>query len=163
MFDVTDFENPKEMFKIEIGDRGTDSPILSDHKALLFSKDKDLLVIPVLEAKLSDAQKNSATREGNEYGEYVYQGAYVFKVNLQDGFNLRGRITHFGDDSAFKKSGYYFGNQDFSVKRSLYIGDNLYTVSDGKILINKLDDLSQIREIDFNLPEQKNSYEQVVY
>lgn len=151
MFDVTDFSDPKEMFKIEIGDRGTDSPILSDHKALLFSKEKNLLVIPVLEAKLTDVQKNIKNREGNEYGEYVYQGAYVFNLDLSSGFSLRGKITHFPDDSAFKKSGYYFGSQDYSVKRSLYVGDNLYTVSDGKMKINKLSNLEEIKEINFNI------------
>ena len=152
IFDVTDYSNPKEMFKIEIGDRGTDSPILSDHKVLLFSKDKNLLVIPILEARLTDEQKKN-NQEKNAYGEYVYQGAYVFSVDLENGFNLRGRVTHFDDESAFKKSGYYFNGGDLSVKRSLYIGDNLYTVSDEKILVNKLDNLDKIGEIKFNLPK----------
>jgi inhibitor of cysteine peptidase len=152
MFDITDFANPKEMFKIDIGDRGTDSPILTDHKALLFSKEKDLLVIPIMEAKLTEAQKNNSKKTGSEYGQYVYQGAYVFKLNLDDGFSLQGRITHFPDDYSFQKSGYYYGNNDYSVKRSLYIGENLYTISDGKIQINKLSDLEKVKEVSFDLP-----------
>jgi uncharacterized secreted protein with C-terminal beta-propeller domain len=35
-FDVTDMCNPKELATYEIGDRGTDSPVLRDHKAFLF-------------------------------------------------------------------------------------------------------------------------------
>lgn len=157
MFNVTDIENPEEMFKIEIGDRGTDSPILTDHKAFLFSKEKNLLVIPVLEAKLTEAQKKD-NQEGNAYGEFSYQGAYIFNINMEKGFDLRGRITHFTDSSAFKKSGYYFGNNDLSIRRSLYIGDTLYTVSNQKIFANKLDNLEKIKEVDFDLPKIENTY-----
>ncbi|HQJ38073.1 MAG TPA: beta-propeller domain-containing protein, partial [Bacillota bacterium] len=37
LFDVSDVSNPKEKFKEIIGDRGTDSELLNNHKALLFS------------------------------------------------------------------------------------------------------------------------------
>lgn len=157
IFDVSDFSNPKEMFKVEIGDRGTDSPILSDHKALLFSREKNLLVIPILEAQLTPEQRIQ-NKEGNAYGDFVYQGAYVFDIDLDDGFNLRGRVTHFDNEDVFKKSGYYFGSQDNSIKRSLYINDNLYTVSNAKISINKLEDLSSVKDINFNLPATNYNY-----
>ncbi len=51
LFDVSDVSNPREVAKLEIGDRGTDSPALYDHKAFLFSRERNLLVIPILEAK----------------------------------------------------------------------------------------------------------------
>ena len=38
IFDVTDVENPIELHKVVIGDRGTDSPVLYDHKAFLFDR-----------------------------------------------------------------------------------------------------------------------------
>ncbi|KJR46956.1 hypothetical protein UF75_2648 [Desulfosporosinus sp. I2] len=47
VFDVTDVNNPVEMFKTTIGDRGTDSEVLRNHKALLFDKEKGLLSFPV--------------------------------------------------------------------------------------------------------------------
>ncbi|GAB6154220.1 hypothetical protein JCM17380_29700 [Desulfosporosinus burensis] len=43
VFDVTDVSNPVELFKTSIGDRGTDSEVLRNHKALLFDKEKGLL------------------------------------------------------------------------------------------------------------------------
>ncbi len=52
LFDVSDFQNPQEMHKVGIGDRGTDSYVLHDHKALLFDRKRNLLVIPVLLAEL---------------------------------------------------------------------------------------------------------------
>jgi uncharacterized secreted protein with C-terminal beta-propeller domain len=140
IFDVTDVGNPVEVAKVEIGDRGTDSPALYDHKAFLFSKERNLLVIPVLEAKVSGQYAS----EANAYGDYVYQGAYVFDISTE-GITLRGRISHLqGDD--LLKSGYWF-DSDYSVFRSLYIGENLYTISGRMVKINSLADLSELKAI----------------
>src|SRR3989338_2141236 len=51
LFDVTDVEKPKLVDQYEIGEQGTDSEALQDHKAFLFDKDKKLLVLPVREVK----------------------------------------------------------------------------------------------------------------
>lgn len=146
LFDVSDVENPKEMYKIIIGDRGTESYALRDHRAFLFDREKELLVLPITLAEINKAQYGDEIPD-NAYGDYVYQGAYVYKLSLEDGFELIGRITHHDDDEIFKKSGYYYYGADYSVKRSLYIGDVLYTISDAKILANNLSDLDLIKEL----------------
>ncbi len=146
LFDVSDVSDPKELAKIEIGDRGTDSPALRDHKAFLFSRDKNLLVIPVLEAEI-DAGDYSSEVPPNAYGEYVYQGAYVFHVSREQGIDLRGRVTHIDDPQAFLKSGYWF-DSELSVERSLYIDDVLYTISGGMIKMNDLTDLSEVGRVE---------------
>ncbi|UCD02745.1 MAG: beta-propeller domain-containing protein, partial [Candidatus Aenigmatarchaeota archaeon] len=74
VFDVTDVENPTEMHRIIIGDRGTDSYALHDHKAFLFDRERNLLVIPVLLAEIT-GDKEDLPRW--THGDYVYQGAYV--------------------------------------------------------------------------------------
>ena len=137
LFDVSDVENPKEIAKYEIGDRGTDSPVLSDHKALLFDKAKNLLVIPVLVAEIN------GENYPYEYGDYVWQGAYVFDISIDGGLQLRGRITHYDDPSQVEN--YYYGAN--SVQRSLYIDNVLYTISEAKIKMNSLEDLSYINEL----------------
>jgi uncharacterized secreted protein with C-terminal beta-propeller domain len=142
VFDVTDVSNPVEMHKIVIGDRGTDSDALHDHKAFLFDREKQLLVIPILLAEIKDKSYPQ------QYGDYIYQGAYVYTLTLENGFELRGRVTHYEEDDVFLKSGYYFRG-DNSVRRALYIGENLYTVSDSKIKINSLGDLTEIKELKF--------------
>ena len=91
LFDVSDVSNPLEIDKYEIGDRGTDSPLLTDHKALLFDKSKNLLVIPVLVAEI-DEDKYPNEVPPDTYGDYVWQGTYLFNISL-DGLMLRGRIT----------------------------------------------------------------------
>ena len=147
VFDVSDVENPREMFKVTIGDRGTDSYALNDHKAFLYDKEKNLLVIPVTLAEIKDKENASA----NTYGDTVYQGAYVYNLSLDNGFGLKGRITHVpeGDDS-FLKSGYYWYGNGNEVKRSLFIGDVLYTVSDNTIKANALENLDEIKSIKIN-------------
>ena len=149
IFDVTDVSDPKELHKVVIGDRGTDSYALHDHKAFLFDREKELLVIPILLAEIDEEQKNQRPGWGVPYGEYKYQGAYVYDLSLGDGFNLKGRITHYDDDQAFLKSGYYYFGDDYSVKRSLYIDNVLYTISGEKIKLNSLEDLSEIKELVF--------------
>jgi len=144
LFDVSDVENPRELAKIEIGDRGTDSPALYDHHAFLFSKARNLLVIPVLEAQI-DEDDFSGPVPGNFYGEYVYQGAYVFHIS-PDGITLQGRITHISDDSLLR-SGFWF-DSEYSVERSLYIEENLYTISKGMLKVNDLGTLEEIVSVE---------------
>lgn len=143
IFDVSDVENPKELHKVVIGDRGTDSPALYDHKAFLFDKKKNLLVIPITLAEI----KGEKTRD-NQYGEFTFQGAYVYDISLEKGFDLKGRVTHYEDEEVFKKSGYYFRG-DKSIQRSLYIGDALYTLSSAMLQMNGLSDLEEINKVNF--------------
>jgi len=146
LFDISNVSNPVEIDEYEIGDRGTDSPLLRDHKALLFDKSKNLLVIPVLVAEIGEGKYPNGVPP-NTFGDYVWQGAYVFKISL-DGLMLKGKITHLEDDAELTKSGYYFSSP-YSVKRSLYIEKVLYTISDKKINMNNLETLEEINEVEF--------------
>jgi uncharacterized secreted protein with C-terminal beta-propeller domain len=142
LFDVTDPTNPTQLSAITIGDRGSDSYALHDHKAFLFSKSKNLLVLPILLATIPEDQKDPDAP--TTYGDYEYQGAYVYSLTIDKGFELRGRVTHYTSDETFKKSGYFYYGDGNSVKRSLYIGDVLYTVSQNAVLANRLDDLTAL-------------------
>jgi inhibitor of cysteine peptidase len=125
LFDVSDVEHPQEIDKYIIGDRGSDSPILSDHKAFLFDRAKALLVIPVLVAEIDEAKYPSGVPPWT-YGDFVFQGAYVFNISLS-GFELKGTITHL-HAMGLGKSGYYL-EPSYYVERSLYIDNVLYTIS----------------------------------
>lgn len=158
IFDVSDVENPVQMHSLIIGDRGTDSFALQDHHAFLFDAEKNLLVLPIYLHEISDDQKSNIEqgigdwRDWPAYGEPVFQGAFVYNVTLADGFEERGRITHV-DEEMDLKSGYYYDWQ-YQVKRSLFIGDVLYTISDKIIKANALSDLHEIKTINFvNVPK----------
>jgi uncharacterized secreted protein with C-terminal beta-propeller domain len=148
LFDVSDFENPQELDKVIIGDRGTDSPALYDHKAFLFDKEKELFVIPVSLYEISQEIKNEYDEEpASKYGEFTYQGAYVYKLNL-DGFEYKGRITHMSEDEKQTNENWWYWYQSNSyIYRSLYIGNVLYTISDKMVKLNSLDDLQEINNI----------------
>jgi len=146
LFDVSDVENPKEIDKYEIGHRGTDSPVLSDHKAFLFDRSKNLLVLPVLVAEINEEEYSNGAPP-NRHGDPVWQGAYVFDISLDKGLVLKGGITHLDHDGDLMKSGYYFSSS-YSVKRSLYIDNILYTISDKKIKMNSLETLDEINEVE---------------
>ncbi|MDD1662976.1 MAG: beta-propeller domain-containing protein, partial [Methanomicrobiales archaeon] len=137
LFDVSDVNHPAEVGHVEIGEAGSDSEALRDHKAFLFSKEKDLLVIPVREV-----QKVLLEGKYSPYTQKIWQGAYVFGVSPDKGFSLRGKVTHSDEDS----SGYYWGSQD-AVKRSLYIGNTLYTLSDSELIATDLADMGRLREV----------------
>lgn len=94
LFDVSDVENPTEVSKYIIGERGTDSSALYEHKAFLFDKDKKIIVIPVTEAKLVNVSYGYSTYEQSET---VFQGAYVLNIDLDSGISLKGKITHIND------------------------------------------------------------------
>jgi inhibitor of cysteine peptidase len=140
LFDVTNVTDPKQISNYTIGDRGSDSPVLSDHKAFLFDKSTNLLVIPVTVAKINESEYDDGVPP-YAYGTQVWQGAYVFRLSLEEGFVFRGGITHLVSDTSVQNSSYW-------IKRSLYIENVLYTVSDKKIEMNSLADLTLLKEIE---------------
>jgi len=146
LFDVSDVANPREIAKYEIGDRGTDSPVLRDHKALLFDASRNLLVIPVLVAEVEEGGLFPGIAP-RAYGRPVWQGAYVFKISPDEGLNLRGRITHYDNDSWWAGKDYYFSSS-YSIERSMYIGDVLYTISEKKVMMNDLESLDYVNEVE---------------
>ncbi|MFA6523363.1 MAG: beta-propeller domain-containing protein [Candidatus Peribacteraceae bacterium] len=140
LFDVTDVANPRELYKETIGDRGTTSPLLSNHKALLFEKDRKLLSFPVTVYELTAEQK--AGSDPGAYGSPVFQGAYVYDLTLNGGFKLRGTLTHYGEDT-FAKVGSYWYDSGKDVQRVVRIGESLYTISAQEVTGNALSTLSE--------------------
>ena len=68
------------------------------------------------------------------------EGYFVYQINVPDGINLKGTITH---EKA--KSTYY--RTQTRLLRGLYIENNLYTVSEDYIKINQLEDLKEINQL----------------
>jgi inhibitor of cysteine peptidase len=146
LFDVTNPENPKEISNVVIGDRGTDSPLLHDHKALLFDKERGLMSFPVMVSELTPEQK-AKNESGSEYGSPVYQGAYVFEISLSGGIKERGRITHYSEDT-FKKAGDYWYSGTHDIHRVVRIGESLYTISNGAVHAHKLPNLGTLGTVE---------------
>ncbi len=180
LFDVSNINAPKEISKLIIGDRGTNSEALYDPKAFLFDKSRNLLVIPVELYLLSaSTPQNTANTEGkvpvpavdvsttlpsfvappiigrgsasSQYGTFVWQGAYVIKVTIDSGFTVRGNVSQLDDAAALwndpslpTRSAYPWYDSSHYITRALYIGDVLYTISQSRVQLNSLTDLSLI-------------------
>lgn len=130
LFDVSNVSAPIEIDKYAFDGVWSDALVLTEHKAFLFDKSKDLLAIPV----------SMSTYDGYVYSQW--QGAYVFNITLTNGLVLKGSVTH-------QEAGVNGWDSGYWVKRSLYIENVLYTVSDKKIKMNSLEDLKLINEIEF--------------
>jgi len=128
LFDVNNVSAPIEKSSYTVEGTWSDTTVLTEHKAFLFDKSKDLLAIPV------------SIYDGYKY--YQWQGIYVFNITLS-GLTLRGNVTHLESGMGGWESSYW-------AKRSLYIENVLYTMSDKKIKMNKLEDLVLIKEIDLH-------------
>jgi uncharacterized secreted protein with C-terminal beta-propeller domain len=153
LFDVSNVNNPVQLANFTIGDRGTDSAALTDPKALLFDKSKNLLVIPVDLALVDNSTlQQYGQSTGSAYGTVVWQGAYVFSLSIDGGFTLKGTITHLNStllnsQGQLTNSNDYYNSQNQWITRSLYIGNTLYTISNSEIKLNSLTGLSQIAQI----------------
>jgi uncharacterized secreted protein with C-terminal beta-propeller domain len=150
LFDVSDFDNPKELAKVIIGDRGTNSPVLYDHKALLFDRERELLVLPISLYEISDEIKEKNNGDpGWTYGEFTFQGAFVYRLSIENGFELRGQITHRNEE--VKPQNYWYGGSSNSdIVRSLYIDNVLYTISNNMVKLNNLENLSEINSLELS-------------
>lgn len=144
LFDISDVRNPIQISDTIIGDSKTTSAILTNPKALLFSKDKNLIAIPVNNYKddfnvttTEDTYEAAIKSYQNYSNPYIAEGYYVYNINTDDGFNLKGIINHdIGNYSATT-----------FLLRGLYINDNLYTVSENQIKVNNLDSLDLVTEL----------------
>lgn len=138
LFDVTQLNNPTEVAKYEIKNNDeewywTQSSALYEHKAFLFDKEKNLLVIPV--------------------GDYSKESAYVFDISSSEGITLKGIVTHDMEveeqsEHEIWDSAYYRGEYGNSIKRTLYINDVLYTVSDNMVKMNDLNSLLELSTLE---------------
>jgi inhibitor of cysteine peptidase len=118
LFDVADVNNPRLVSGENLGGYGSDSEVLRDHKAFLFDKEKDILVLPV------HIVENSRGPDGVQP---VWGGAYVFGVNPDKGFTLKGTVVHYRDKDTLRH-----------VQRAFTIEDVLYTMASDKIVMSDL-------------------------
>ena len=119
MFDISDFNNPQELFKISIGDsKYTYSELLYNHKALLFSKEKDIIAFPLY---------SSSGRKTNSR-------AAIYNIDLEKGFSLKGEISNVTN------------KYEENVKRIVFANDTFYTFSDSLIKVANMDTLEVVKE-----------------
>lgn len=93
IFDVSDISTPKEISTLAIGDRGTDSPILSDHHALAYLPGKednaDRFTLPI---RLHEG--GTRTRPW-QWADWKHSGLYLFEIDKSD-TSVKAKLNHHG-------------------------------------------------------------------
>lgn len=144
LFDINDVKNPKEKFTQKIGDRTSYSSILENHKALLFSKEKELIAIPInkyttkISIKTSEDISSNINMINKIKDDPIKNGYIVYNINLKEGFKEKGVITH---DTRDSKNNYWYSKNN--TVRGIYIDNMLYTISEKFIKVNSLDNLQE--------------------
>jgi len=145
LFDVRDVNSPKEVDVYTLGEQGSSSIAEHDHRAFLFSKDRNLLVVPV-----SLMEKRPSPDGTRVYSQFTFSGSVVFALD-EEGFDLRGRIDH-SDGGSAATSDYWggYGYYDNTVRRNFYIEDTLYTFSNRYLKMHTIEDLNEVNSIDLS-------------
>ena len=121
MFDISDFANPQVLFKVNIGDRYTSSELLYNHKALLYSKEKNIIAFPL--TTYSNGKTNSR--------------AAIYEIDLNKGFVLKGEISNIITADYLKQ-----------VQRIVFVNDAYYTLSRKLVKVANMETLQVIKEIE---------------
>jgi len=136
MFNVSNFAEPKETHNKVIGGRGSNSSAAFDHHAFTFDSRRDLLAIPVTVYEEGGG--------GNNHGAFDYSGLQIFRVSPESGFDLVGEIKI--------DAGRNHRWSDI-VKRSIIMSDGandvIVILTDDNISIYGLDDMSELKKIDW--------------
>jgi len=104
LFDVSDYSEPKELATYKVSTENSYTPVQNDHKAFLYIEKNNLIVLPVNE------HFHTRVSETNFYVLEIKENKIVKKEDL----------SH---------------QQDYgTLLRSLYIGEELYTISSNQIV-----------------------------
>lgn len=118
MFDVSDVENPKEMFSIDIGTEYVHSEILYNHKSLFYKKSDNLIGFPVS----YDSQNRLE----------------IFKIDLENGFEKYAEILNNKDFNGIERA-IYIEDTLYTLHYNGIISYNLNT-------FEKLNELELVNE-----------------
>jgi len=138
IFDISDFSDPTLLHNVIIGDRGTSSEALYNHKAFTFWEENGLLALPIDLYELQDPPEYPYS-----YGEQTFEGVYVYDVGTDSGFQFAGRISTQPEEEPIS----FIYNQ---WTRGIFIGDRIYAVTPNAIYVASVDDLEgPVESIDF--------------
>lgn len=133
MFDVSVFDTPALLNKLVIGDRGTESLALYEHRAFTFWESEGLLAIPIELYVYETPPENPW-----EYGTYRFSGLYVLSVVQNQGFTFLGGIPSPDDGE-----GSYYDNWT----RGVFIGDFVFSARQRSISSAPVDSLNNINHL----------------
>ncbi|WP_437896935.1 beta-propeller domain-containing protein [Sorangium sp. So ce124] len=138
IFDVTDLDAPTLTHKEVIGTRGSASDAATNHLAFNYFTQRGLLGIPMVICEGGS---------GGDFGDTMtFSGLLVYKVDPGAGFTSVGGVPHPLPDASADGNGPSCGNWWSSatsfVKRSVFMEDHVYSVSEDEIRVANISDLA---------------------
>ena len=137
MFDTTDFANPtlQDTLALQADGEWSWSEAQYEHKAFQYWAPEELLAVPV------SSYRELGDTDGDGYYEWRYMSRLeLINVSLENGLSLKGSIDH----SHLYSTDEYWYYRD--VRRSIFMGDYLYAISDRGISVHLTSDLALVTE-----------------
>jgi hypothetical protein len=140
IFNVTDLANPTLAWKTVIGTRGSNSEALTNHLAFNYFAPKKMLAIPM------------TICEGGGNGTYAtnltFAGLMAFDVSLDTGMVEHGRMPFLDTStvSASDNCDKWWTDSKSLVKRSIFMDDFVYGLSDTQMRVANLSAMSSVLE-----------------
>jgi hypothetical protein len=130
LIDISDPTNPKEAYKVTIGERGTQSAALYNHHAVtgLRVGDQYRLAIPVQlhNGKPQNFRDDPGIVRPSTYYDYTHTGLYRFEIDIEQQHILQ--IDKMVVDQNRQKRNW---EQQFENDRSVFIKNNVYYLHNG--------------------------------
>jgi uncharacterized secreted protein with C-terminal beta-propeller domain len=144
VFDVSDPAMPTLAHKTTIGTRGSSSEAATNHLAFSFFAPRETLAVPVTVCEGSSGN-------GGDYGEMTFSGLQLYQVTTDSGFSLTGDVAHpyidpYGDNESYgvgASCSSWWTEAQSMVKRTVFMDDFVYSISERRIKVNDLRDLSE--------------------
>lgn len=133
LFDISDFANPALITIEKIGDRGTESEALFNHKALSFWTENNLIAMPV-----NLYEHLSPPPAPWEYGTQTFHGLYVYQIKTENHFEYVGRIRMPPEKNDF----YYYPDW----LRGIFINENIYAVNADIVKVSAIESVAEIQD-----------------
>ncbi|HUS28144.1 MAG TPA: beta-propeller domain-containing protein [Kofleriaceae bacterium] len=132
IFDVSNMASPQLASRYLIGTRGSSSEALTNHLAFTWYPEKGLLSLPM------------TICEGGGDGTYgtnmTFSGLMVFDASIASGFSEHGRVPHTVSPDATCSN--WWTNASSAVKRSLFLDNFVYSVSDSELRVRDVNAMS---------------------
>ena len=134
LFDVSEPAAPRLIDSVTIGERGTDSEALTDHRAFNYFPNRGILALPV---DLVTAGPDEDGWGWRPVGSPDHSEEQVWRVDPVEGFSQLAAIRHDDlaqepepvDEARCQAIGCYYTSY-VQMRRAMEVGDRLLTVSD---------------------------------
>ena len=141
LFDVSNPASPKEKASYLLGNMGSTSEALQNHKAFMYYPEQQLIGFP---ATIYTTQGATPQDPWSGAQQVSFAGYLVLKIKA-DGFEIAGTLPN-EDSGTGGFMRYELGN---TIQRGIYVGKTIYTVSPARITAYSLDGFEQTAQLKY--------------